>query len=193
MDAEDIVNVKISNRCRMKLIDEVFYSLDDKYQDLFTNSCFGRLLSLRNIKLASQLFHQLILRSTSTSKENEVFIKVGDKLARFGLQEFILVTGLKVGDLENEDPKLGQNSRLVKERFKRSNSKIKRDDELLKPFWKEFGPFDDEADPKLDNVLLRMKVKKNLRVTMLNQVLLAHNVLRHRIDHLCLAIYIHPR
>ncbi|CAA2949061.1 Hypothetical predicted protein [Olea europaea subsp. europaea] len=26
------------------------------------------------------------------------------------------------------------------------------DDELLEPFWKESGPFDDEADPKLDNV-----------------------------------------
>ncbi|CAA3002817.1 Hypothetical predicted protein [Olea europaea subsp. europaea] len=25
-------------------------------------------------------------------------------------------------------------------------------DELLEPFWKEFGPFDDEANPKLDNV-----------------------------------------
>ncbi|XP_022895266.1 uncharacterized protein LOC111409451 [Olea europaea var. sylvestris] len=110
----------------MKLIDEVFYSLDEKHQDLLTNSCFGHLLCLRKIKLASQLVHQLILRSISTSKENEVFIKVGDKLARFGLQEFTLVTGLKAGDLENEDPKLGQNCRLVKERFKRSNGKIKR-------------------------------------------------------------------
>ncbi|CAA2979161.1 Hypothetical predicted protein [Olea europaea subsp. europaea] len=126
MDDEDIVNVKISNRCRMKLIDEVFYSLDEKHQDLLTNSYFGHLLCLRKIKLASQLVHQLILRSISTSKENEVFIKVGDKLARFGLQEFTLVTGLKAGDLENEDPKLGQNCRLVKERFKRSNGKIKR-------------------------------------------------------------------
>ncbi|CAA2979799.1 Hypothetical predicted protein [Olea europaea subsp. europaea] len=277
MDVEDIVNVKISNRCKMKLIDEVFYNLDDKYQDLFTNSCFGHLLILRNIKLASQLVHQLILRSISTSKENEVFIKVGDKLARFGLQEFTLVTRLKVGDLENEDLKLRQNCRLVKELFKCSNGKIKRglllqvfkrckhkndkyklglliilmyvllaaeentfvnpwlfylvddldrfnnyswgrksyeytikvfkrnlgdilkgyttsqrypysldgfplaimmevhcmlnptDDELLEPFWKEFRPFDDEADPKLDNVASKDEGEKESQSNQQNK------------------------
>lgn len=126
MDGEDIVNAKISNRCRIKLVDEVFYSLDDLHQDLFTHSCFGHLLNLREIKLTSQLVHQLILRSVSTSKENEVWIKIGDKLARFGLQEFTLVTGFKAGDMEDEDPTLGHNCRLMKERFKRSNGKVKR-------------------------------------------------------------------
>ncbi|CAA3020171.1 Hypothetical predicted protein [Olea europaea subsp. europaea] len=117
----------------MKLIDEVFYSLDDKHQDLFTNSCFGHLLSLRNIKLASQLVHQLILRSISTSKENEVYIKVGDKLARFGLQEFTLVTGLNAGNLENEDLTLGQNFILIGETFQ--TEEARQDEVTEKVAW----------------------------------------------------------
>ncbi|CAI9768142.1 unnamed protein product [Fraxinus pennsylvanica] len=124
MDVEDTVNMKISKKCRMKLVDEVIYSLDDLHQDLFTHSCFGQLLSLRDIKLTLELVHQLILRSISTSKENDVWIKIGDKLARFGLQEFTLGTRFKAGDMEDEDPTLGYNCRLVKERFKHSNDRI---------------------------------------------------------------------
>ncbi|CAA2936507.1 Hypothetical predicted protein [Olea europaea subsp. europaea] len=34
------------------------------------------------------------------------------------------------------------------------------DDELLEPFWKESGPFDDEANPKLDNVASKDEARR---------------------------------
>lgn len=40
------------------------------------------------------------------------------------------------------------------------------DDELIEPFWQESRPFDDEIDPKLDNVAIEDNGGKNLRVLM---------------------------
>ncbi|KAL2505382.1 Ubiquitin-like protease domain-containing protein [Abeliophyllum distichum] len=94
---------------------------------MFETSCFGPLLKLRKIKLASQLVHQLLMRSMKTKKE-EAWFKIGNKRARFGLQEFVLVTGLNATSSENVEMSGGADCRIVKDHFKKSGGKIMKGD-----------------------------------------------------------------
>ncbi|KAL2487041.1 Ulp1 protease family protein [Abeliophyllum distichum] len=66
-----------------------------------------------------------------TLKENEVWCKFGNKIARFGLEEFVLVTGLKAGELESEDENLGLKSYLIQKYFKKSKGKVVRKQLLI--------------------------------------------------------------
>ncbi|KAL2454251.1 Ubiquitin-like protease domain-containing protein [Abeliophyllum distichum] len=94
---------------------------------MFETSCFGPLLKLRKIKLASQLVHQLLMRSMKTKKE-EAWFKIGNKRARFGLQEFVLVTDLNATSSENVEMSRGADCRIVKDHFKKSGGKIMKGD-----------------------------------------------------------------
>ncbi|KAL2465384.1 Ulp1 protease family protein [Abeliophyllum distichum] len=94
---------------------------------MFETSCFGPLLKLRKIKLASQLVHQLLMRSMKTKKE-EAWFKIGNKRARFGLHEFVLVTGLNATSSENVEMSGGTDCRIVKDHFKKSGGKIMKGD-----------------------------------------------------------------
>ncbi|KAL2464447.1 uncharacterized protein Fot_52403 [Forsythia ovata] len=69
---------------------------------------------------------KLSMRTVRTLKENEVWCKFGNKIARFGLEEFVLVTGLKAGELESEDENLGLKSDLIQKYFKKSKGKVVR-------------------------------------------------------------------
>ncbi|GER32190.1 hypothetical protein STAS_08245, partial [Striga asiatica] len=88
----------VTNRCDLKVVDHVFKNLDDVHKALFVKSCFRPLVHISNLKLASQIIHHLLQR-TLKSSENEkdaVWFKFGEKKARFGLQEFSLVSGFKI-------------------------------------------------------------------------------------------------
>ncbi|CAA2993328.1 Hypothetical predicted protein [Olea europaea subsp. europaea] len=63
-----------------------------------------------------------------TNKNGEVWFKIGDKRVRFGLEEFVLVTGLNAGDENDVDKTLGAECRIVKEYFKNSGRKIIKGD-----------------------------------------------------------------
>ncbi|KAL2466865.1 Ulp1 protease family protein [Abeliophyllum distichum] len=94
---------------------------------MFETSCFGPLLKLRKLKLASQLVHQLLMRSIKTKKE-EAWFKIGNKRARFGLQEFVLVTSLNATSSENVENSGGADCRIVKDHFKKSEENIMKGD-----------------------------------------------------------------
>ncbi|KAL2489673.1 uncharacterized protein Fot_42965 [Forsythia ovata] len=66
-----------------------------------------------------------------TLKENEVWCKFGNKIARFGLEEFVLITGLKTRELESEDENLGLKSDLIQKYFKNSKGKVVRKQLLI--------------------------------------------------------------
>ncbi|CAA2955722.1 Hypothetical predicted protein [Olea europaea subsp. europaea] len=63
-----------------------------------------------------------------SNKNGEVWFKIGDKQARFGLKEFVLVTGLNVCDDNDVVKTLGAECRIVKEYFKNSGGKITKGD-----------------------------------------------------------------
>ncbi|KAL2456471.1 Ulp1 protease family protein [Abeliophyllum distichum] len=131
IDVEERVRGKISNRCKLEIINEVYYGLDSEHQQKFTDSCFGHLLSVAEIKISLQIIHQCIVRAVRTLKENEVWCKFGNKIARFGLEEFVLITGLKAGELESEDENLGLQSDLIQKYFKKSKGKVVRKQLLI--------------------------------------------------------------
>ncbi|KAL2550466.1 uncharacterized protein Fot_11996 [Forsythia ovata] len=118
IDVEERVRGKISNRCKLEIINEMYYTLDSNHQKKFTNSSFSHLLSVGEIKISLQIDHQCIIRAVRTLKENEVWCKFGNKIARFGL-EFVLVTGLKAGELELKDDNLGVVRKQLLNAFRR--------------------------------------------------------------------------
>ncbi|KAL2501255.1 uncharacterized protein Fot_35103 [Forsythia ovata] len=133
IDLEERVRGKISNRCKLEIINEVYYALESNYQKKFTDSCFGHLLSVAEIKISLQIVHQCIVRAVKTLKENEIWCKFGNKIAKFGLEEFVLVTGLKAGELELDDENLCLKSDLIQKYFKKSKGKVVRK-QLLSAF-----------------------------------------------------------
>ncbi|CAA3020587.1 Hypothetical predicted protein [Olea europaea subsp. europaea] len=128
------VDVTIMTRCRLQMVRDVYEKLNTNYKNKLSESCFGSLLRLKNIKLASQVIHQLLLRKIMTNKK-EVWFKIGEKNAKFGLEEFILVTGLNVGDDNDVDKTLGEECRIVKEYFKNSGGKITKGDAYNAFIW----------------------------------------------------------
>ncbi|KAL2506254.1 Ubiquitin-like protease domain-containing protein [Abeliophyllum distichum] len=127
IENEERLEATITNRCKIGMVDELFDKLDATHKNMFETSCFGPLLKLRKIKLASQLVHQLLMRSTKTKKE-EAWFKIGNKRARFGLQEFVFVTGLNATSSENVEKSGGTDCRIVKDYFKKSGGKIMKGD-----------------------------------------------------------------
>ncbi|KAL2479771.1 Ubiquitin-like protease domain-containing protein [Abeliophyllum distichum] len=67
------------------------------------------------------------MRSMKTKKE-EAWFKIRNKRARFGLQEFVLVTSLNATSSENVEKSGGSDCRIVKDHFKKSGGKIMKGD-----------------------------------------------------------------
>ncbi|CAA3003273.1 Hypothetical predicted protein [Olea europaea subsp. europaea] len=77
------VDATITTRCRLQIVRDVYEKLDTNYKNKLSESCFGSLLRLKDVKLASQVIHQLLLRKLRTNKK-EVWFKIGEKNAKFG-------------------------------------------------------------------------------------------------------------
>ncbi|CAA2949329.1 Hypothetical predicted protein [Olea europaea subsp. europaea] len=121
------VDATITTRCRLQIVRDVYEKLDKNYKNKFSESCFGSLFRLKDIKLALQVIHQLLLRKIRTNKK-EVWFKIGEKNAKFGLEEFILVTGLNAGDDNDVHKTFREECRIVKEYFKKIGGKITNGD-----------------------------------------------------------------
>ncbi|CAA2995579.1 Hypothetical predicted protein [Olea europaea subsp. europaea] len=74
----------ISQRSNLKYVKTVMDVFDDRQRDEFRNSPFGYLA-------------ELVFRTIRTDKVNELWFNVQGNMMRFGLQEYILVTGLRCG------------------------------------------------------------------------------------------------
>ncbi|KAL2517941.1 DUF1985 domain-containing protein [Abeliophyllum distichum] len=68
------------------------------------------------------------MRSTKTSKKEEAWFRIGNKRARFGLQEFVLVTGLNACGFEDVYKSVGAHCLIVKDHFKKSGENIMKGD-----------------------------------------------------------------
>ncbi|GER31107.1 hypothetical protein STAS_07092 [Striga asiatica] len=94
----------VTNRCNLNVVRKVFDNLNDAHQDRFAESCFRPLINITEIILSSQIVHQVLRRTLKASEDDKdaVWFRFGEKEARFGLQEFSLVTGFKIAaDDEN--------------------------------------------------------------------------------------------
>ncbi|CAA0813876.1 Unknown protein [Striga hermonthica] len=150
-----------TNRCNLKVVREVFDKLDDAHKDRFVESCFRQLINILELIL-SLLVHQ-VLRRTLKASENDkdaVWFRFGEKEARFGLQEFCLVTGFKMAANDENAYEVPKYNSLLLQLFKEKKGKIKRNDLLEK-----FHELDNEEDAET-------KYKLGL-VTVLEHVVLS--------------------
>ncbi|CAA0828810.1 Unknown protein [Striga hermonthica] len=122
----------VTNRCDLKVVEHVFKNLDDEHQDLFVESCFRPLVHIPELKLSSQLIHHLVARTLKSPdyEKDAVWFKFGEKEARFGLQKFSLVSGLKIVDDVSYD--VAKRSSLFLDLFKEKKGKIMKKDLLEK-------------------------------------------------------------
>ncbi|KAK0570816.1 hypothetical protein LWI29_006907 [Acer saccharum] len=114
--------------CRLKNIATIKDILrQEGKHNQFMTSCFKQFSNFPTIWLFSaQIVHSLLLRKITVdgATENELFMSLGGKKARFGQREFCMVTGLRFGELSDiiNTPYLG-NANSIQERFRPRNTK----------------------------------------------------------------------
>ncbi|XP_022888339.1 uncharacterized protein LOC111403912 [Olea europaea var. sylvestris] len=70
--------------------DDQAYLLCSPFHGFICRSMYKK----KNEKFSSKLIHEFIMRLINCGKNNEVWVQLHDHVARFGLQEFCLITGL---------------------------------------------------------------------------------------------------
>ncbi|CAA3005857.1 Hypothetical predicted protein [Olea europaea subsp. europaea] len=93
----DRFEAKTTQASSLASIDLNLGSLDNEHKNMFKASCFGQFVGMRHIKFSGQLIHQLLNRLVKCDKEDELWLCFRDKLARFSLKEWALITGLNCG------------------------------------------------------------------------------------------------
>ena len=94
--------------------------LEGKHNE-FMRSCFKHFSGFAtNWLFSAQIVHNLLLREITVdgATENELFVSIGGKKARFGQREFCMVTGLRFGELSDivNKPYVG-NANSIQERY----------------------------------------------------------------------------
>ncbi|XP_022843203.1 uncharacterized protein LOC111366736 [Olea europaea var. sylvestris] len=69
----------------------------------FRNSCLGFLSEVSDLQFFAQLIQQLVFCCIQTNKRHELWFNLQGHLARFGIQEYALVTGLRCGLLPDDN------------------------------------------------------------------------------------------
>ncbi|CAA2971982.1 Alpha beta hydrolase [Olea europaea subsp. europaea] len=87
----------VSQRSNLKLVKTVIDHFDEQQLENFCNSSLGYLAEVLDIHFSAQLIQQLVFKIVRTDKLYELWFNVQGHLTRFGLQEYVLVTGLRCG------------------------------------------------------------------------------------------------
>ncbi|CAI9782357.1 unnamed protein product [Fraxinus pennsylvanica] len=91
----DRCDAKVTTRSNVLNVEKVYEALDDIHKEKFLKSCFGKLYDIRNMKISTQLIHNLLLRRVISVNEDELWFCLSlEKVVHFSLYEFMLVTGL---------------------------------------------------------------------------------------------------
>ncbi|KAL2505606.1 DUF1985 domain-containing protein [Abeliophyllum distichum] len=105
VDRNFVTESKVSSRSTLMKIDAVYDALDDEHKELFLNSCFGKLYTVRSMQISPKLIHNLLIRRVHLENMDELwFCLRNEQAARFSFFEFTLVTSFKPAfDNEEED------------------------------------------------------------------------------------------
>ncbi|KAL2467103.1 DUF1985 domain-containing protein [Abeliophyllum distichum] len=87
---------QITQVSNTRYIEVIMQNFDEDHKAAFRETCFAHfeLLQNRQLKFSGKLVHQMILRMVHSNKVKETWFKVNGRLARFGMQEYALMTGL---------------------------------------------------------------------------------------------------
>ncbi|KAK1569288.1 hypothetical protein Q3G72_034988 [Acer saccharum] len=95
--------IKVGVRLKNIATIEDILRLEGKHNEFMT-SCFKHFSGFpTNWLFSAQIVHNLLLREITVdgATENELFVSIGGKKARFGQREFCMVTGLRFGELSD--------------------------------------------------------------------------------------------
>lgn len=103
-------------------------SLTDAQFEKLKDSCLGFLLDINsNLKVCSMIVHSLILHEEGSSSRQDIRMNFGGKRAKFGIEEFALITGLNCSQLPTDVDHSVQPNRLMEKYFS-GKSSISRND-----------------------------------------------------------------
>ncbi|CAA0834917.1 Domain of unknown function (DUF1985 [Striga hermonthica] len=100
------INVKVQNsndnskeKCT---ISDIKKMLTKEQLEAFRMSAFGKFLDLPHCIVQNQLVNYILLREVHQSRTYEIWFDFGGKFLRFGIEEFVVVTGLKCTGLSKK-------------------------------------------------------------------------------------------
>ncbi|CAA3013648.1 Hypothetical predicted protein [Olea europaea subsp. europaea] len=93
----------VSQRSNLRYIKTVLEHVDERQREEFRNACLGFLSEVPDLQLSTQLIQQLVFCCIQTKKRHELWFNLQGHLARFGIQEYALVTGLRCGLLPDDN------------------------------------------------------------------------------------------
>ncbi|KAL2524779.1 Ubiquitin-like protease domain-containing protein [Abeliophyllum distichum] len=118
VDRNFVTESKVSSRSTLTKIDTVYDALDDEHKELFVNSCFEKLYTVRSMQISPKLIHNLLIRRVRSENIDELwFCLENEQAARFSFFEFTFVTGFKPGDEAEYKNRIVQNGRLFDKYF----------------------------------------------------------------------------
>ncbi|KAL2466430.1 Uncharacterized protein Adt_42281 [Abeliophyllum distichum] len=98
VDRNFVTESKVLSRSTLTKIDAVNDALDDEHEELFQNSCFGKIYTVRSMQISPKLIHNLLIRRVRSKNMDKLWFCLGnEQAARFTFFEFTLVMGFKPG------------------------------------------------------------------------------------------------
>ncbi|CAA3027690.1 Hypothetical predicted protein [Olea europaea subsp. europaea] len=85
----------ISQRSNLRYVKIVVEHFDERQREDFRSSCLGFLSEVLDLQFSAYLIQQLVFCCIRTDKRHELWFNLQGHLARFGIQEYFLVTGLR--------------------------------------------------------------------------------------------------
>ncbi|CAA3028901.1 Hypothetical predicted protein [Olea europaea subsp. europaea] len=115
----------IPQRNNLRYVKIVVKYFDERQREDFRNSCLGFLSELSDLQFSVQLIQQLLFCCIRTDKRHELWFNLQGHLARFGIQEYALVTGLRCGLLLDDNVmERVLNKRRLKDKYFKHVDKI---------------------------------------------------------------------
>lgn len=109
-------------------------NLPQKVLHMFSNTIFGNFLEIPCLRVSKQLIHSLIMRELSQTHTDSIYIGIGGKIMYFGIEHFLLISGLKPTANDKFQPtQTGVSTKFCRKYFgKKTNTKKADIENLLK-------------------------------------------------------------
>ncbi|KAL2454518.1 Uncharacterized protein Adt_47981 [Abeliophyllum distichum] len=110
---------KVTANCNnITNIQRVENALDKHHKAMLRQSFVWKFHQVRRMQFSGQIIDNLLLRLLKSENTDELWFRLGDnKVARFSLMEFIIVTGLNAGNEDEVRPKIQRSKRLLNKYF----------------------------------------------------------------------------
>ncbi|KAL2541842.1 DUF1985 domain-containing protein [Abeliophyllum distichum] len=109
---------KVTANFNITNIKRVEDGLDKHHNAMLCQSFFWKFYQVRRMQFSGQIIDNLLLRLLKSENTDELWFRLGDnKVARFSLMEFLIVTGLNDGNEDEVRPNIQRSKRLLKKYF----------------------------------------------------------------------------